>query len=224
MENISVEIRSVGGAQIITLEGRLDAAVALEVREQLKGLIDGGDVHLVFDLEGVGFVDSTGLSVLITALKTASARGGDVVLAEQRGRSFGRRGSPPRVRSKADGSSEGRWDATLMDRPVGQGEVPCRTSLSCSLTLPDSSQSQFRYFRIPRGTACPIPPSDPLIVIVSVSLRTSSQSRRRLADCMCEMVWVRIRRMLPRGQSVRYWVRWRGDRLGSIVRILLSHR
>ena len=80
MENISVEIRSVGGAQIITLEGRLDAAVALEVREQLKGLIDGGDVHLVFDLEGIGFVDSTGLSVLITALKTASARGGDVVL------------------------------------------------------------------------------------------------------------------------------------------------
>ena len=81
MQNLVWEWRSEGDAFVVELEGRLDAAASLEFREQLTNAIDDGRVCLVVELSGVDFIDSTGLSVLITALKTANAAGGDVALA-----------------------------------------------------------------------------------------------------------------------------------------------
>lgn len=43
-------------------------------------MIDAGRVRLVLDSSAVGFVDSTGLSVLVTAFKKARSGGGDVGL------------------------------------------------------------------------------------------------------------------------------------------------
>jgi anti-anti-sigma factor len=38
-------------------------------RERLVDLIANGNYHLVADLQGVGFLDSTGLSVLVGGLR-----------------------------------------------------------------------------------------------------------------------------------------------------------
>ena len=51
-----------------------------DARQELKELIEAGRVRLVFDLSGVELVDSSGLSVLVTALKKARDAGGDVAL------------------------------------------------------------------------------------------------------------------------------------------------
>jgi len=81
--------RSQNSVEIVALLDRLDAAAAPGLRESLKGIIDRGRSRLVLDLAGVTFIDSSGLSVLVTTLKTARAAGGDVVLLRL----------PPTVRS-----------------------------------------------------------------------------------------------------------------------------
>ncbi len=63
---------------------RLDIAVASDFRNALLELIGNGRRNLVVDLEGVSFIDSSGLGALVSALKTLKADGGlgDVRLAQ----------------------------------------------------------------------------------------------------------------------------------------------
>jgi len=68
--------------QIIRLGGRLTAATAPSVRRQLRKLVDADAARLVIDLSEVTFVDSSGLSVLVTTFKAARGGGGDVVLLQ----------------------------------------------------------------------------------------------------------------------------------------------
>jgi len=70
----------VNKVDIISLTGRLDAAVAPEVREEINRVVDDGPGNLLLDLSGVTFVDSSGLSVLVLALKSANAKGGKAAL------------------------------------------------------------------------------------------------------------------------------------------------
>ncbi|MBK1699969.1 STAS domain-containing protein [Thiococcus pfennigii] len=66
---------------VAALEGRLTAAEAGGARQDLARLIETGDARLVLDLSELTFCDSSGLSVLISGLKAARAKGGEVVLA-----------------------------------------------------------------------------------------------------------------------------------------------
>ena len=64
----------------IHLLGELDMSTAAELRERLLGLAAGGPTHVTVDLSALAFVDSTGLSVLITGLKRIRQQGGDMAL------------------------------------------------------------------------------------------------------------------------------------------------
>lgn len=77
---MGAETRSAGPVEIVCLRGRLDAAAAPELRNQLRSIIDAGRTRILVDLGAVDFVDSSGLSVLVTALKGARAAGGDVAV------------------------------------------------------------------------------------------------------------------------------------------------
>ena len=74
--------RSVSNVDVISLTGRLDAAVAPEIREEIEAAVSEGNGKLLLDLSGVTFIDSSGLSVLVLALKSANARGGRVALCK----------------------------------------------------------------------------------------------------------------------------------------------
>lgn len=65
---------------IVQLCGRLVMADAPKIRQQLRAIIEQGSGRLVLDLAGVKFMDSSGLSVLVAALKLACAKDGNVVL------------------------------------------------------------------------------------------------------------------------------------------------
>lgn len=84
VETISTVQRSLKGKdiEIICLRGRLDAVSAPELREEFREFIASGHNRLVLDLAGVSFIDSSGISVIITLLKAATAQGGDVVVAK----------------------------------------------------------------------------------------------------------------------------------------------
>lgn len=84
VETLSTVRRSLKGkdVEIISLRGRLDALTAPELREEFREFIANGHNRLVLEFSGVTFVDSSGISVIITLLKAATANGGDVVLAK----------------------------------------------------------------------------------------------------------------------------------------------
>lgn len=67
---------------IVELEGELVMASGPELRKQLQAIINAGSGNLILQLGKVSFVDSSGLSVLVSALKHAREKQGQVVLVE----------------------------------------------------------------------------------------------------------------------------------------------
>jgi anti-sigma B factor antagonist len=68
------------GVETVGVQGEIDIHTAPRFRELLLALIDQGCLRVVVDLEGVAFVDSTGLGVLVGALKRIRAHGGSLAL------------------------------------------------------------------------------------------------------------------------------------------------
>ena len=64
----------------VRLLGELDMSTAPQLREELLRLASDGATLVTVDLSELAFVDSTGLSVLITALKRLRQQGGEMAL------------------------------------------------------------------------------------------------------------------------------------------------
>ena len=64
----------------VDVDGRLVAAVAPELREEILSQMEDG-TNVLFDLSGMVHIDSSGLGVLVQILQKAKAGGGKVVLA-----------------------------------------------------------------------------------------------------------------------------------------------
>jgi anti-sigma B factor antagonist len=62
------------------VSGEVDIYTAPKLRERLVELIDGGSRAVVVNLEGVSFMDSTGLGSLVAGLKRMSDQGGRLTL------------------------------------------------------------------------------------------------------------------------------------------------
>ncbi len=69
-----------GSAELVSLPTRLVMANAQEARTAMRNLVDNGRTRLILDLHAVEFVDSSGLSVLVSALKAVQPKDGRVVL------------------------------------------------------------------------------------------------------------------------------------------------
>ncbi len=72
--------RRLGERTVITVAGDLDVLTAPRLRDQLVDVIDGGGRHILVDLTSCEFIDSSGLSALVTALKRVRSTGGDLGL------------------------------------------------------------------------------------------------------------------------------------------------
>lgn len=66
---------------VFVLNGRLDLLSAAYLKESLQKVVADGWTRLVIDLDGVPFVDSSGLGALIGGLKAARIAGGDLRIA-----------------------------------------------------------------------------------------------------------------------------------------------
>ena len=62
----------------VTLRGEIDVYTAPKLKERLIEVIEGGCANVIVNLEGVGFIDSSGLGVLVSALRRARERDGAV--------------------------------------------------------------------------------------------------------------------------------------------------
>jgi anti-anti-sigma factor len=65
---------------LLVFSGEVDYSVAARFREALVDLAEAGAVHLDLDLEGVTFIDSRGLSVLLHARRRCVRFGGSLRL------------------------------------------------------------------------------------------------------------------------------------------------
>jgi anti-sigma B factor antagonist len=74
------------GIEVVDVEGEIDIYTAPRLRELLVDLVSQGNYQLVVNLDTVGFVDSTGLGVLVGGLNRVRAHDGslDLVCTQER--------------------------------------------------------------------------------------------------------------------------------------------
>jgi len=82
---LSVSSRSHGDHAIVTASGEIDLYTAPRLHSELAAVIgNGGPTRVIVDMSGVEFCDSTGMNVLLSCLRQARERGGELELAAPR--------------------------------------------------------------------------------------------------------------------------------------------
>jgi anti-sigma B factor antagonist len=82
---LNVSTASQGGHAVVTATGELDLYTAPRLQTALAGLLREQQVdRIVVDLSGVEFCDSTGMNVLLAAMKRLKEQGGMLELAAPR--------------------------------------------------------------------------------------------------------------------------------------------
>jgi anti-sigma B factor antagonist len=78
--DVAIDVIDKGPFVAVVVAGEIDVLTAPRLREQLVSLVDEGHRRIVVDLDGVEFIDSTGLGVLVGALKRAHTYNGELAL------------------------------------------------------------------------------------------------------------------------------------------------
>lgn len=82
---LKVSSRSQGDHTVVAVSGEIDLYTAPRLHSELAAAVMGdGPAQVIVDMAGVDFCDSTGMNVLLAALRRARERGGDLVLAGPR--------------------------------------------------------------------------------------------------------------------------------------------
>jgi anti-sigma B factor antagonist len=70
---------------VVTLEGEIDIYSSPQFKEVLLKGIEAGALHIVIDLTGVTFIDSTALGVLVSGAKQVGPRHGrlDIICVDE---------------------------------------------------------------------------------------------------------------------------------------------
>lgn len=77
---ISVAQTTAGDIPIVAVNGEVDVYSAPALKDKIAELLEAGQSTLIVDLSGVGFLDSTGLGVLVEARTAATEAGGALPL------------------------------------------------------------------------------------------------------------------------------------------------
>lgn len=70
------------GITILALKGRLDATTSSDFEEKLLSIIQQGSTRLVLDFNGLDYISSAGLRVLLKAVKELKQSSGRLCLCE----------------------------------------------------------------------------------------------------------------------------------------------
>ncbi len=80
MIDLGLDLVERDGWAVLVVSGEVDVATAPRLRERLIELVNRGHHRIVVDLVGVEFLDSTGLGVLVGALKRVRTHDGELAL------------------------------------------------------------------------------------------------------------------------------------------------
>lgn len=79
---LTIGHRTEGVVEIVILSGRLDTTTSPILEHELNELMDKGTVNIVASLGNLEYISSSGLRVILAALKKLKKGGGDLKLAE----------------------------------------------------------------------------------------------------------------------------------------------
>ncbi len=78
---MDVTVRKIGNVSILDLKGPLRIGEGeLKFREQVKTLVDSGEIHLAVNLAAVPMVDSSGIGAFVRTHKLLTELGGKFVM------------------------------------------------------------------------------------------------------------------------------------------------
>jgi anti-sigma B factor antagonist len=77
---LDIRVERDGATCAVTLQGEVDVYTAPRLKDTLVEAIEDGCVYVIVDLEDVAFIDSSGLGVLVGALRRAKERSGAIRL------------------------------------------------------------------------------------------------------------------------------------------------
>jgi anti-sigma B factor antagonist len=83
-ENLLLDTSDIGAWTVVDVKGEIDLYTAPSLKEHLHHLAEGGKNRMAVNLEGVEFMDSTALGVLISGLKRCREAGGTLALVAPR--------------------------------------------------------------------------------------------------------------------------------------------
>ena len=78
--DLSLATRLEGDRTVVEVGGEIDVYTAPQLRSALNDAVANGARHLVVDMTGTEFLDSTGLGVLVGGLKRVRTMDGDLEL------------------------------------------------------------------------------------------------------------------------------------------------
>jgi anti-sigma B factor antagonist len=78
--DLTLATHEVDGRTVVAVGGEIDVYTAPKLRDKITELVGQGHHDLVIDMEGVDFLDSTGLGVLVGGLKKVRAHDGSMEL------------------------------------------------------------------------------------------------------------------------------------------------
>ncbi len=65
---------------VIAVSGEVDVYTSPRLKREIADAVDAGCVEIVVDLDSIGFIDSSGLGVLVSALRRVKEQGGTMRL------------------------------------------------------------------------------------------------------------------------------------------------
>lgn len=84
MESIRLEtgFRKVDDTEVLDLAGEIDVYTTPQFKEAIDKILDSGQNHLIINMAGVTYMDSSGFGALLSATKKLRPRGGTVNLVQ----------------------------------------------------------------------------------------------------------------------------------------------
>jgi anti-sigma B factor antagonist len=78
--DLVLDSRTESGWGVLEVKGEVDLYTSPQLRDKVTEMIEQGQGRIIIDLTDVGFMDSSGLGVLVTALKRVRERDGSLAL------------------------------------------------------------------------------------------------------------------------------------------------
>jgi len=83
---MDINVTTESNVAVFAVIGQLDAITSPELEERLTRWFEQPGASLVFDLEGLDYISSAGLRIILSAAKKMKARNGKLCLARPRSR------------------------------------------------------------------------------------------------------------------------------------------
>lgn len=70
---------------IVSVQGSLNLMRAVELKQELLDVIEQGCIKVLFDFKRTTYIDSTGIGVVISVMREAESKGGEVNITNPTG-------------------------------------------------------------------------------------------------------------------------------------------